>query len=159
MRHNITHRKDVLLGGLLILALLTMGCSVCTMVQGLGKGVALTAVATVQTQIAEGEPYECDRHGYMVVVEPGDTPEDLERVTGFALLEDAFGEFRFGDPDFTPAAEVIEDHGGCCYEIGYVLNDDGYAVALFLPTSDGVDPELLAMCARFSVPVVEPIVP
>ena len=106
-------------------------------------------------QITEGEPYECDRHGYMVVVEPGDTREDLERVTGFALLEDAFGEFRFGDPDFTPAAEVIEDHGRCGYEIAYVLNDDGYAVALFLPNSDGVDPELLAMCEAHAVPSEE----
>jgi len=54
MRHNMTRRKAVLLGGLLILAILTMGCSLCTMVRGLGKNVALTAVATVQTQIAEG---------------------------------------------------------------------------------------------------------
>ena len=105
-------------------------------------------------QITEGEPYECDRHGYMVVVEPGDTLEDLERVTGFALLEDAFGEFRYGDPDFTPAAEVIEDHG-CCYEVAYVLNDDGYAVALFVPTADGVDPELLALCEAHAIPSEE----
>lgn len=54
MCHCLTHRKAVLLGGLLILAILTMGCSLCTMVRGLGKNVALTAVATVQTQIAEG---------------------------------------------------------------------------------------------------------
>ena len=107
------------------------------------------------SQITEGEPYECDRHGYMVVVEPGDTLEDLERVTGFALLEDAFGEFRYGDPDFTPAAEVIEEHGGVCYEIAYVLNDDGYAVALVVPKSDGVDPELLAMCEEHAVPSEE----
>ena len=68
MRHNTTRRKAVLLGGLLILAILTMGCSLCTMVRGLGKNVALTAVATVQTQIAEGgtgpprlQPRKCPR--------------------------------------------------------------------------------------------------
>lgn len=52
MWHNLSRRKATLVGGLLILGILTMGCSVCTMVQGLGKNVALTAVATVQTQIA-----------------------------------------------------------------------------------------------------------
>ncbi len=55
MRLNLTRRKAVLLGGLLILSVLTMGCSLCTMVRGLGKNAALTAVATVQTQIAERE--------------------------------------------------------------------------------------------------------
>jgi hypothetical protein len=35
MRLNLTRRKAILLGGLLILSILTMGCSLCTMVQGL----------------------------------------------------------------------------------------------------------------------------
>ena len=110
------------------------------------------------SQITEGEPYECDRHGYMVVVEPGDGVEGLERQTGCPILHDTFGETRFGDPDFVPAAEVIEAHG-VCYEIAYVLNDDGYAVALFVPKTEGVDPELLAMCATYAVPSEVPSEP
>ena len=110
------------------------------------------------SQITEGEPYECDRHGYMVVVEPGDALEDLERVTGLALLSDAFGEFRYGDVDFVPAAEVIEDHGSC-FELVFVLSDDGYAITLVVPHTEGVDPELLAMCKEHAIPSEVPSEP
>ena len=109
-------------------------------------------------QVCAGEPYDVDRHGCMVVVEPGDTLEDLERVTGLALLSDAFGEFRYGDVDFVPAAEVIEDHGSC-FELVFVLSDDGYAITLVVPHTEGVDPELLAMCKEHAIPSEVPSEP
>ena len=62
-------------------------------------------------QVCAGEPYDPDRHGYMLVVEPGDTVQTIERESGIPVLTDLFGEARFGDPEFTPAAEVIEDRG------------------------------------------------
>ena len=106
------------------------------------------------SQLSTGEPFDSEVHGYFVVVESGDRAENLEEEIGLPILRDTFGETRFGDPDFVPAAEVIEDHG-CCFELAFVLNDDGYAVALFVPKVDGVDPELLDMCAAFAVATSE----
>lgn len=105
-------------------------------------------------QVLDGEAYDPDRHGRFVVVEPGDTAGALEATIGIDVLSDAFGEVRFGDPEFAPAAEVIEDHGAF-YEIAFVLSDDGPALALFVPRVDGVDPELLVMCAEHAVPATE----
>lgn len=105
-------------------------------------------------QVCAGEGHEPDVHGYFVVAEPGDTAEQLEGAVGFPVLRDAFGETRFGHPDFAPAAEAIEDHGGF-HELTFVLTDDGYGVLLFVPKADGVDPELLAMCVAYATPVAE----
>ena len=102
-------------------------------------------------QVFAGEEYDPDRHGYLIVVEPGDRAEELESESGCPLLRDLFGEVRFGDPDFTPAAEAINEHASC-YELVFVLNDDGYGIEILVPKADGVDPELLAMCAQFAVP-------
>ena len=102
-------------------------------------------------QVCSGETYDPDRHGYMLVVEPGDTVQTIERQSGVPMLTDLFGEARFGDPEFTPAAEVIEEHTGC-YELVLIFTDDGYGIEIFVPKVDGVDRELLAMCRQFAVP-------
>ena len=39
---------------------------------------------------------------------------------------------RFGDPEFSPVFEAIEEHAGR-YEIVAILTDDGFGVAIFVP--------------------------
>ena len=102
-------------------------------------------------QVCSGETYDPDRHGYVLVVELGDTVQTIERQSGIPVLTDLFGEAHFGDPEFTPAAEVIEEHTGC-YELVLIFTDDGYGVEIFVPKADGVDRDLLAMCRQFAVP-------
>lgn len=109
------------------------------------------------TQLASEEWYDWQRHGYIIVLEPGDSSEGLEQESGCPVLHDVFDEMAFGDPDFQPAAEVMEEHEGC-YELGFVLNDDGFTVVIFVPKDDGIDEELLSMCAEFSTPA-KPEVP
>jgi len=101
-------------------------------------------------QVCAGETYDPDRHGYMLVVEPGDSVEAIERESGCPMLRNTFDDARFGDPEFTPAAEVIEEHSNC-YELVFIFSDDG-GVEIFVPKVDGIDPELLAMCRQFAVP-------
>jgi len=105
-------------------------------------------------QICAGEPFDSDLHGYMIVVEPGDSVAVLEEESGCPILRNAFDGARYGDPDFTPAAEAIEEHAGC-YELVFILNDDGYGIEMFVPKVDGVAPELLEMCATFAIPAEE----
>jgi len=64
----------------------------------------------------------------------------------------AYGSYP--DAEFTPATEVIEDHGSC-YELVFVFTDEGSGLELFVSKTEGMDPELLAMCAAHAVPAVE----
>jgi hypothetical protein len=88
------------------------------------------------------------------VVEPGDEVDALEKASGCPVLRNTFDDARFGDSEFTPAAEVIEEHAGC-YELVFIFTDDGYGIEIFVPKADGVDPELLAMCTQFAVPAAD----
>jgi len=96
------------------------------------------------SQICAGEPYDFDLHGYMIVVEPGDSVEVLEQEINWPILHD-------GEPDFTPSFEALEEHA-YCYEMVFIFNDEGFGVDLFIPKQPGIDVDLLAMCADYAVP-------
>jgi hypothetical protein len=104
-------------------------------------------------EICNGGIYDPELHGEVIVAEPGDDAGVIEKTIDFPLLTNPFDHYRYGHPDFVPICEVIEDHG-CCYEMVVVLNDDGTGLILFVPKQPGIDPELLSMCAAFSVPAV-----
>jgi hypothetical protein len=102
-------------------------------------------------EICAGESYDYDRHGYMIVVEAGDSAATLEKESGCRILRNFFDEVRFGDSDFTPSFEALEEHAGC-WEMVFVLNDEGFGIGVFIPKSEGIDPELLALCRAYAVP-------
>ena len=97
------------------------------------------------TQLAPTFPHQ------MIIVEPGDTIEDLETITGCPILTNPFDDIRYPDPDFVPCCEVLVDHGGC-YEMVFIFSDGDDSVSLFIPKT-GVDEELLSKCAQFAVSV------
>lgn len=102
-------------------------------------------------EISESEPYNADDHGHFVIVEPGDRVEVLEAETGCAILSGRFNEARFGDDDFSPSFEWLEEHDGY-YEAVYILSDSGFGIDLLIPKQAGIDAELLAMCATYAAP-------
>ena len=111
------------------------------------------------SQILAGEPYDYDRHGYMVIVEPGDTVEQLEQEIGLPLLHGLFDDVPFGDEDFTPCFDILEEHtyengSSNAYEMVFISNDDGFATTVFVPTCEGIPGDLLAMCRSFATPAV-----
>ena len=85
----------------------------------------------------------------MIIVEPSDTIEDLETITGCPILTNLFDSLTYPNPDFVPCCEVLEDHG-CCYEMVFIFSDGDDTVSLFIPKT-GVDEELLSMCAQHAV--------
>ncbi len=87
--------------------------------------------------------------GSVIIVEAGDTVEDIENEIGFCILTNLFDDVRFPDPDFVPCFEALEDHGGC-YEMLFILGDGDEAVEIFIPKV-GVDNDLLTMCSQFAV--------
>ena len=89
--------------------------------------------------------------GSAIIIEAGDSISDIEEEIGFSILTNLFDDVRFPDPDFVPCFEVLQDHGGC-YEMLFILSDGDVAIEIFIPKT-GIDNELLAMCAQFSVSV------
>ena len=47
---------------------------------------------------------------FFIVLEPGDTSEHIESATGYAPLKSLFSDAHYGDPEFMPDFEYLEDH-------------------------------------------------
>jgi len=72
--------------------------------------------------ICEPEPYDPDEHGFFILIEPGDTSEQIELDTGYSLLKSLFSDTVYGDPDFTPDFEYLEDQGSF-FEAVFIFTD------------------------------------
>ena len=103
------------------------------------------------SQICAGEAYEYHLHGYMIVVEPGDSAASLEKESSCPILHNLFDDACFGNPDYAPSFEALEEHASC-YEMVFILNDDGFNICIFIPKVGGIDTDLLAMCAHYATP-------
>jgi len=100
------------------------------------------------------EPY--NQFGELVVVESGDNPGCIESSCGCWITTGLFGDENFGSPDFMPSFEWLEhqpEHQ--CYEMLFVMNDDGFGTVLFVPDDDDIDPDLLAFCRRYATTATE----
>ena len=86
---------------------------------------------------------------FFVVVEPRDAVAAVSDALGFPVMANRFDGISFGEPGFTPSWDVLEEHAGC-YELVYVLSDDGQGVTVFVTKAEGVSPELLSMCRQFA---------
>lgn len=77
-----------------------------------------------------------------LLVEPGDPPTVLDPHLRVPLLDAPVG------------FEVLEEHP-CCFELVFVLNDDGSGLEVFIPKHPGIDRALLAWCAAHALPASE----
>lgn len=105
----------------------------------------------VQQRISDLEAFETGILGYFLIVEPGDTLNALNAQIGFSIIANRFTGIRFDRPGFTPSFEFIEDTG-CCYDMVFILSDDGFGIEVFVPKTDGIDPDLIAMCIQYAIP-------
>ena len=87
--------------------------------------------------------------GYCLIVEPGDSLEDLKQQMGFPILANRFSGIEFGQPDFVPSFEILVEHAHC-YEMVFIISDDGYGIEVFIPKDTGIHPDLLAMCLQYA---------
>lgn len=82
-----------------------------------------------------------------IVFEGGDAVANLDVALGFKVMTNRFDGSRYGEPDFSPSWEVIEEHVNW-FEVVYVLSDDGFGVVVFVEKSSA--PELLQMLQFYS---------
>lgn len=124
------------------------------------SGVADPAIARLLAlrfdQLSEAEPYDPNVNGFFIVVEPGDTVAALEAVSGCWISQGLFSDERYGEADFSPCFEFLEEHP-FCWEMVFILNDGGYGVLFAIPKT-GIDDELLRFCREYAVPAADPMV-
>ena len=100
-------------------------------------------------QLTEDGGAEVGEFAHFLVVGPGDTPADIEAALGFSVIENIVDGARYGDPDFQPSWEWIEQHAGW-FELAFVLSDDGFGWVVLIQDSENVDPQLLALCREYA---------
>ena len=101
-------------------------------------------------------PYDPKVHGFFVVLEEGDDFTELDRCLGFSIFTNRLNKTYFGNIDFTPSFELLEEHR-CCYEMVFILSDDGYGVEIFVPKVDWVDSRVLSLCQQYAKPAQDSI--
>ena len=81
------------------------------------------------------------------VVEPDDTVDEIEAETGCPIVTSWFGDEVFGDDDFVPSFDFIEEHRHC-YEMMFNTTDDS-TVVILVP-KERIDDRLLALCSQYA---------
>ena len=81
------------------------------------------------------------------VVEPGDTVDEIEAETGCSIVTSWFDDCLFGDDDFMPSFDFIEEHRNC-YEMMFNTTDDS-TVVILVP-KERIDDRLLALCSQYA---------
>jgi len=84
----------------------------------------------------------------ILVVEGSDTLASLSAQLTFNILCNRFTGIRFNQEGFTPSFEFIEEFPSC-FDMVFVLSDDGFGVEFFIPKEEGINSELIEMCRTF----------
>lgn len=96
--------------------------------------------------IADGEDFDPDIHGYALVVEPSDRLD--------TLLADPEGKILKGIVEsealVTPP-ECVEAHPDF-YDLVFVPGDGDFGITVVVPKAPGIDPILLRLCAQIATP-------
>lgn len=96
--------------------------------------------------IADGEDFDPDIHGYALLIEPGDKLEDLLLDTEASIIKGLVVESLYVIPP-----ECAEEHAEF-YDVVFVPADGDYGITVIIPKLPDVDPELLAICSEIATP-------
>ncbi len=107
--------------------------------------VDLSIRALLQLRFDQLEGVIDDTEFFVVV--PGDTVDQIEAATGCPIVTSWFDTAVFGDDDFMPSFDFIEEHRHC-YEMMFVTTDD-FTVVIFVP-KERIDDRLLALCREYA---------
>jgi len=100
--------------------------------------------------MSEGERYDPEEHGYIVIAEPGDDMEALEEES-CPIFSDWLGGSSYPDAGFAPSFEYLAEYP-LCYEMVFIANDSGFAILVFVPKLTGINEQLLSLCRDYAEP-------
>lgn len=84
-----------------------------------------------------------------VIYQPGDRPCTLEETLGWSIFQNRADGTWYGDPDYTPGFEWIEDHG-FCFELVFEFTAD-MSHAILIENQPGVHREVLEFCRTYAM--------
>ena len=114
------------------------------------SNTAVREIVRERIYVLGGDAFNAAELGYFLVVESGDTIEAITAQIGFDILCNRFTGTRYDQTGFTPSFEFVEEFPAC-YDMVFILSDDGYGVEVFVQKTKGVQLDLLAMCQRYAV--------
>ena len=114
------------------------------------SNTAVRKIVRERIYVLGGDAFNAAELGYFLVVESGDTIEAITAQIGFDILCNRFTGTRYDQTGFTPSFEFVEEFPAC-YDMVFILSDDGYGVEVFVQKASGVSLELLVMCQRYAV--------
>ena len=116
------------------------------------------AIATLLTRHlqfgAEFNPDEPADLLTVFVIEPGDSLQTIDAAMDGCFLTNHYSGRRLGDPGFAPCFETLEEYP-TVYEMLFIQSDEGHALVVLIQKTPDIDPELLALCARYATPAEE----
>ena len=85
----------------------------------------------------------------IVIIQPGDTLEDVEQHLGFSVFQNPGDGSRWGQPDFSPGFEFCEDLG-FCWEMTFEFG--ALTCVVIVENKPGVHSRYLDFCRSFAAP-------
>ena len=123
-------------------------CDSSSIQEALATQAELTRLITGYVERLSGyEGCELGQLAQFVVMTRSDTVIELEAALGFSVRINRFTGCRYGDAEYLPSWEVIEEHK-FWYEVVYVLGDDGFGIVIFVPKD--ADAELIEMLQHYT---------
>lgn len=87
-------------------------------------------------------------HCRFVLVGPLDRPAWIEEALGFSPLQNPADGTWYGDEDYSPGFDALEDHG-FCFEMTFELTSD-FTHVLLIENAPGVNRDLLDFCRKYA---------
>lgn len=101
--------------------------------------------------LRQDDGFDVSELANLILVEPGDTLNELDAALNGQALSDPWGGRDHGDPGFVPCFETCEDHGGFVAVV-FIVGDAGFAYEVLIPRSADIDPLILGMFAPHATP-------
>lgn len=99
--------------------------------------------------LSEFRDYDLSQLAHFIIVEPGDTLEEIESELGFSPFVNFVDGAKFGDAAFTPAWEWMIAHGPW-FETVFARSDAGIGINLLVPNRVDVEPSLIALLSTYA---------
>ncbi|MBA3510455.1 hypothetical protein [Sphingomonas sp.] len=87
-------------------------------------------------------------HARFVLFGARDRPCWLEEALGFSIFQNAGDGTWYGDPDYSPGFDTLEDHG-FCYELTFEFTAD-FTHVILIERVPGVHRDVLEFCAKYA---------
>jgi hypothetical protein len=120
-------------------------CTIEAMQAALASGLEPTLQRLLEHRLADTIACQLEDLTHIVVIEPGDTEDDLIEEVGFSPLLSTYDGSRYGDADFIAEWDWRECHGEWV-ELLHCVGNGGFAYILLIPDTEGIDPGLRKLC-------------